>query len=70
MRDGIERVTADELPSFLYKDPSKYDRDNMDEGLCMGPLLISVSAFESTYPDLTYSIGIQAHFHRATIGPK
>jgi hypothetical protein len=45
MRDGELIVAAQELPSFLYKDPIKYDPENMDEGLFMGPLLITVSVF-------------------------
>jgi hypothetical protein len=45
MRDGELIVAAQELLSFLYKDPIKYNPENMDEGLFMGPLLITVSVF-------------------------
>jgi hypothetical protein len=43
MRDGVVSVMGTQLPSFLYDDPANYDPDDIDKGLCKGPLLISVS---------------------------
>ncbi|KAI9445703.1 hypothetical protein BJY52DRAFT_422297 [Lactarius psammicola] len=42
-RDGLEeeyQVTAEDMPSFLYEDPLKYDPENVLSGFMRGPFLI------------------------------
>jgi hypothetical protein len=59
--DPSYEVTAQLLPTFLYKDPSKYDPNNILAGLLRGPFLVRVSNFNSNVMYLNGLVSASGH---------
>lgn len=42
LQDGRIPVCSTDFPSFLYAHDTEYDPEDIQEGLCRGPLLVKV----------------------------
>lgn len=44
LEDGRIPVTSMDFPAFLYPNGAVYNPEDIDDGLCRGPLVVRVSA--------------------------